>query len=722
MQDDKVNIEETENDGAPQEIGEELLTELKNEIKDMARADDLDAAGRRTDSEDTRYCYWEGQSKDGRKHAEDMAGKEPFPFEGASDIRIRLADMIINERVMVLMQAVKRMTLQVTGMEISDMPKARKIETILKWLIKNMLGSKWRRELKRLFQYQEGDSPAGAVMQIYWDRQTGMEMQPVTIEMLTQWMMKTMQGRISEEDVVGFVDLLKNPMQEEQAQNILVMFAPHLTLKRAKQIVKELRETGEAQMPVPYVKINKPDIRALRLFRDIYFPKDTTDFQRARMIAIPEWLSEAELKERIVTQGYDEDFVDKALGHAGKSAFAAENEVQRVTSDSTSAAGTDIEANAKRYEIITIYRRAVTDDNVMSVRVCVLHNEVDVLAKPEEPLLYKHGEYPGVFFGRETLTDCLLDSRGVAELAVTEQSMQKVMADAGNDSAQLNTVPPIFTPHNRPQAALVIGPLAQIKRRKTTDYETMKVGEYPRAARDMLAESRRRVDEYFGRISELVSPQLNVLHMQDMVDDALTNLKEVVMQMWQLILQYMDDETLQRIVGGSGLEIDRSREEIQGKFDLAFEFDVRELDAEFLFKLAESMSRMILPMDTRATVQREKLVHALFHMINPTLAEATLQPVEAVDQKEIAEEEINFTKIAAGIEPQFSEAQNHQLRLQVLQGILKRNPAALEKMDEVSKEILSARVKHLQFQLQQQQNAMIGRQGASPALGGQGEG
>jgi hypothetical protein len=458
----------------------------------------------------------------------------------------------------------------------------------------------------------------------------------------------------------------------------------------------------------------------MRLFKDIYFPKDTSDYQKARLIAIPEWLTKAELEARQLTHGYSEDFVLGVLKHAGSSAFTDQENIIRVTGDSTTTGGTDIEANAKNFEVVTIYRRAINDDNVMCIRKIVIHHSLEIAAMDEEEMEYKHGEYPGVFFAREVLTDCLLDSRGIPEIALTDQSMQKLLADSGNDSAQLNTVPPVFVPYNRPQAALVIGPLSQIKRKKPTDYETMQVGQYPRANRDMLIEARRRIDEYFGRLSELVTPQLNVLHMQDMVDDFLTSLSEMMMQMFQLCQQYMPDEMLQRIVGGSGLPMDRSRAEIQGKFDLTLEFDVRHLDTEFLFKLAESMAKMILPMDTQATVQRGQLVQALFQMINPTLAETTLQPVEAVNEKEVSDEELNFTKISVGIEPPMQEqGQNHALRLQVLKNIVQKNPGALEKMDDLSKQILQNRVKHLQFMLTQQQNAQIGRAGTAQVLGGQ---
>ena len=45
------------------------------------------------DADETRYALWDGQNRDGKKHAADI-GVKAFPWEGASDTRIRLADEV----------------------------------------------------------------------------------------------------------------------------------------------------------------------------------------------------------------------------------------------------------------------------------------------------------------------------------------------------------------------------------------------------------------------------------------------------------------------------------------------------------------------------------------------------------------------------------------------------------------------------------------------------
>src|SRR5215469_3072844 len=49
------------------------------------------------DNEGIRFMRWSDQNPDGKKH--DKPGKPAFPFDGASDTRIPLADAIVNENV-----------------------------------------------------------------------------------------------------------------------------------------------------------------------------------------------------------------------------------------------------------------------------------------------------------------------------------------------------------------------------------------------------------------------------------------------------------------------------------------------------------------------------------------------------------------------------------------------------------------------------------------------
>ena len=66
--------------------------------------------------DDVRFTRWASQSDDGKKHDVNMKeGTQAFPWDGASDTRIPLADSIINDTVDILSTAFSRATLKVGG-------------------------------------------------------------------------------------------------------------------------------------------------------------------------------------------------------------------------------------------------------------------------------------------------------------------------------------------------------------------------------------------------------------------------------------------------------------------------------------------------------------------------------------------------------------------------------------------------------------------------------
>jgi hypothetical protein len=120
-------------------------------------------------------------------------------------------------------------------------------------------------------------------------------------------------------------------------------------------------------------------------------------------------------------------------------------------------------------------------------------------------------------------------------------------------------------------------------------------------------------------------------------------------------------------------------------------------------------------MDTAGVIDRAGLIKFIMSAVDPVLAEMLVRDPGPAAAMEANEEQLAFTKIAAGTEPELpAEGQNHQLRAQVLQA----NPALQQRIqqDEIFRNMIEARMKGFNFQLQQQQNAQIGRQGTLPAL------
>ena len=604
------------------------------------------------------------------------------------------------------------------------------MRTLLRWVIKNQLGRAYRREIEKLVQYAQGDTPAVGILGIFQHQEMGLVPRQIAPQDALATLIQTFGDVLQPAEVESAAALLADPARTDQAAEFLQKLMPAMKPARARKIVEAWAKGETAEFPEPVRRVNVPRVMALRLGVDIFVPTNTPELKRARVIFHREMISRAELEGRGLTHGYSDKFIKGVLGQEGVAGFEGRtclpDGIHAVTDASivvgslpTVEYGDDFRG---LYEVITAFWRATNDDGVLGVYTTTFSAFVDTPATKRELLGYIHGEYPYVEFPCEILSDRLADSRGVPERVCTQQYTLKNNTDQKNDSVQLRTVPPIRVPASRPNVPLPMGPLVQLRERRPNEYGFLEPPEFPAAAMKMAEETRRQVDEYWGRWNDDVPRELVALHQQDMVDRFLASLADALGQMLQLVQQYMTDEEIARVVGGRGLPVARSVSEIQGKFDISLDFDVRTLSPEYVLKLAEAVSQWILPADTRQTVQRDRYVALILGAINPMLAEATVRPGEEADQAEADDEDANFAKIAAGIEPAMMEAgQNFALRLARLESIPEANPAAIQKMTPDSVAILEARLNHLRFQVQQEKNKIIGRVGAKTALGEPGE-
>ena len=139
-EDREDSIEHAEGDGGPAPASDETIKFLKDELKGIQTSARYTAWRQRMLAEDTRLCRWSGQASDGKKHKDDMNGEAPFPFEGASDGRIRTTDTVINFLVAVIVNAAMKMQWQTSAMEANDIQRAGKMQTVLKYILRNQIG------------------------------------------------------------------------------------------------------------------------------------------------------------------------------------------------------------------------------------------------------------------------------------------------------------------------------------------------------------------------------------------------------------------------------------------------------------------------------------------------------------------------------------------------------------------------------------------------------
>jgi len=195
-------------------------------------------------------------------------------------------------------------------------------------------------------------------------------------------------------------------------------------------------------------------------------------------------------------------------------------------------------------------------------------------------------------------------------------------------------------------------------------------------------------------------------------------MKLCLIQTFALVQQYMTPEDVARVTGND-TPVNESGDVIRGRFDLTCEFDARLLDSEALAAKMQFIAQTLVPLDSFSVIDRANLVKYMMASVDQNLADLLVRDIGAATQAEIEDEQTAFAKISAGTEPPLKEGgQNAQVRLQTLQQIIQSNPAVQQRyaQDEIFKAMIDARAQAFQFQLQQQQNAVIGRVGAQPAL------
>lgn len=724
---ERIDWQNIRGDGGTRPCPPGRLTQLKDEFRQLCTDAGESVNDRRELSDDIRFCRWDGQSRDGKKHSAARGDRPAFPFEGASDARIRLADNAVNEQVIILAAALLRSQIGFRGTESNDDAFAGSMNTLWHYVRENALGAEWFTEWTKAAQWRQGDSPAVSFMQVYWKQEyelSATETNPSDIHIRVAEMFATQNIDLAADPaaLLDLQDLLANPSRRDELAGLLTALWPDMPPKRTRIVARELQENQTATFPYPRLSEDRLAIKARRLFEDIFIPENTpTDIQRARVIYIREWKTEVELREAEARGVYLPGFVDEVLKHEGETAWSHLSHYTIEGDYSEAPVSREWDRNRRRgqYEIITAFFKAVNDDGYPGIYTLDFHFNVEEPGTPLELLDYKTGQYPFIPLQREILTDNLWDTRGISELTATDQQALKLLHDSFMDHAQLCTVPPLEVPASRPNLNLVIGPLKRIKVQRPGEIRFMTMAQYPQTNTQVQDAIVRMHNRYFGRFTgpEGNPPDLVRLYNEYLIGFFLFEVGRVVKMGMQLVQQFISPETLARITGEDNLPIARTPEDIQGMFDVTLSFEAGMLNFDYLKAMGEMISQYVLAWDSLSVVQRDELVTWYLSALSPTLAKRITRPVKQAEASEIEDEENNFTQIAAGIEPPMqTEGQNFALRLQVEEDIVRRNPEAFTGMTPASQKIYLARVQHLRGMVEQEQNAIIGRTMARPAL------
>ena len=648
---------------------------------------------RRQRDYDVRNCQWSGKSDDFKKHSSQNSTGEVFPWESASDQEVRLADELIGCRVSMVMNAVRRAHIVATPTESNDVERASVISNFLRWLINSKVSefySEIELGLNNLFE-------KGMMVHYAWyEQQELKQQQTIKLEEIAQVL-----PAIAEVIQDGSMD-------DELSETLKGQFGVSRT--KGRSMLRELRKDGETTVPVTRQVVSRPKIRALAPDEDVFWPNYTIDPQSAPYVFHVVNMTPEQIRSKINSEDWDKDFVEQVIDLANNS--QADDNLYNVRNQDEF-----MRADDQYVKIIYCYQRLLDDDDVPGIFCTVFHDGLSEVYAKHQLLDYSHGQYPFIVTTLEKTSKRLYSSRSYPELVESLQQVLKVETDSAIDAQSLTTLPPIEYPMGRPPARF--GPGVKIPYRTPGE---VRFADTPRGS-TVNVELRRYIkeqaDRYFGRNAPGVDPIEAQMKQQEIIDKVFQHLKHLLDQMFSLYQQYGPDEEYFRVTGVQDMQ-KFSKGQAGERFDFYLQFDAALQDPAQMLERVKAIAELGGMLDKNGVLDTEQLLTIAVGQILPGAAESIMIPKETASQKAVEEERQTIAEIYAGVPPNVRPNDAHEMKLQVFQQWLAQ-PDVTQKVqqDPALQERIQNYLQQRQMQIQQKQNADIGRLGAAPTQFGE---
>jgi hypothetical protein len=646
-------------------------------------------------SYDDRRNFWPGKSRDHRKH-----GADAFPWEGASDIECHVIDERITRLVSLFMSALKRANIRAFPVESSDIARSKLVSGFLKWMVSSGYIPRFFREMELGANYllERGI----LISYVGWHREDRSFKQEIDLGQI---------GQINPD----IYRAIESGEQDDELVLLIQNTFGGVSENRAKKALKELRSNGVTDLPIVRRQVNAPEVKTLAPDGDFFFPPYVTDPQRAPYCFWRTYYTPQELQNKVTTDGWDEDFVEYVIDkYRGVNIDSIEREQEGRRSISLTDNAYEAE---ELIEIVYGYQRLIDEEDGSEGIYCtVFHKEftgnetTPGYAKFE--LLNGYEDYPVVVTRLAEESKRLYDSQTMPSILRGIQNQVKVERDSRIDRNSLATLPPILHPVG--QAPTDWGPGRMIPYRRKGDLDFAPTPAYNSGSLEMEQTLTQLADRLVG-LDE--GSQMSQIRQQFLVDKFLSHTAEVLRMAFKCFQRFGPDEVFFRVTGTPDPQT-FTKGDPDENFDILINFDVQNTDPETVKnKLAQFVQLNQLNANNRLNV--DSLLDIAAVEIDPVMADAVLQPVATAQQEMVKNVTDDLAKIYAGIEMPARPA-GAQIAIQVIQQY-GQQPDVAERLQ--TDQSFAARMQkyagQYTFQIQQAQNAQIGRVGTAPAQMGE---
>jgi hypothetical protein len=521
------------------------------------------------------------------------------------------------------------------------------------------------------------------------------------------------------EQIAGYsqeaMDMFMSGYADAEVEQSLMLAFDGLTEKRAKKAINELRTKGTTELPVVRRQVDAPQVKTLSPDGDFFFPSYVTDPQRAPFCFWRTYYTAQELQNKVVTDGWDEGFVDYVIQHF-RGVNASSIERNEIGSQVVQTSFTNSVYQAEELiEIVHGYQRLIDEeDNSEGIYETIFHRELsddsEVQPYASFELLNGYEDYPVVVTKLSEDSKRLYDTNTLPSLLRGIQNQVKIERDSRIDRNSWATLPPLM--HPKGQAPLEYGPGRFIPYRRKGDIEFAPSPPAPSGSVEIENTLEAQADRLVGLDDSVISQSKK----QFFVDKFLNHSAEVLKLAYKCFQRFGPDQVFFKVTGADPQTIEKG--DATENYDVIVTYDVLNTDPETQErKLQQFVS--LSQMDRNGRLSMDRLLELTANAIDPVLADGMIMPAKEAQEDIRAEVTDDLAKLYAGIEVP-ARTNGAQFAMQAITEYAKQ-PDILQRLqnDEAFKNRLEKYLQQYNFQLQQSQNAEIGKIGTTPSsMGG----
>jgi hypothetical protein len=431
-----------------------------------------------------------------------------------------------------------------------------------------------------------------------------------------------------------------------------------------------------------------------------------SDPQRSPYIFWRTFLTAQELEKKVANEGWDEDWVENAIERLrGKDSMYYDGEKLKTDTRLPITDDNDL------VMVVYCYQRLIDEEDGSEGIYCtVFHPSTEGYAKHE--LLNGYDDYPFVVTRLSNNQKRMYEVQTFSDILRGPQMQIKTERDSRIDRASLATLPPLMHPAGKPPSDW--GPGRRVPYRRLGEIQ---FGPTPPVDNGSIEVEVSMIGQADRSVGLDMNNPLASMRQQYFVSKFLDHVRDVLNTAWKLFQRMGPDEVFFQVTGNPNPQV-MTKGSPDENFSIVVNFDSQSNDPETAETQLKNMVSLV-QLDRNGIMDVNKLLEFTASSINPIFADYVLQPAEEAQQKVMKNVTDDLAKIFAGIEVP-AQPNGAQIAMQLVQAYVQQPDVAQRaQSDEAFAARLQKYAEAYQFQLQQAQNAEIGRIGTAPAqMGG----